>query len=381
MSPSSLSSTPQAIEVVDGTAYIVDWGLEKLQMVSLETHEVFDIAEGFHYVTDIASIDGNPLVVAESGAAWLVDSTTGERTDYQINVSLSGEVLGVEYHDDALYLLVQQSSGPAIVEIRSDGVQTTPIAQGSVTEFISLQMWHGRLLTLDYLGNTVLELILTQDSYESEEFLHLPDVIDAPEASSGSIRGMSFTDEAWYFTSLSFEGGQGKLHVVPTNGTDLDEVGLSNWQLRDFGQNPDALESVSYGEDDRGPYISFANPSGANLAFTLWDSTLDHDLSSAQGFLVNAVSIGAETEFFVEFAYNDSACPEGNLYASNGGAPFALQNAPAYIDRDLLLLEGAGNSCPDVFPWDNVDWVSIHFLPSDGEIRFYGLRAISSPSD
>lgn len=211
---SALGHFPQAIEVIGNLAYIADWSSEKLQAVSLDSGGVADLADGFRYVSDITSIDDNLLIASESGDAWLVDSTTGERMEYQVAATLAGEVLGIDYHDGVLYLLVQQSTGPAIIEIRSDVARTLPIAQGHVVEFVSLQMWGGRLLALDYLGNAVCELVLEQGSYTVEEFLHLPDVIDASEASSGEIRGMCFTDDAWYFTSVSFDGGQGRLHVV-----------------------------------------------------------------------------------------------------------------------------------------------------------------------
>ncbi|MBE0635364.1 hypothetical protein IH601_05160, partial [Candidatus Bipolaricaulota bacterium] len=214
LSPQKLGSMPQAIEIVDDIGYVLDWNTGTLQSVTLGAEEVTILAEGFPSVSDIASVDGDLLIVNESGEAWIVDPETGDRTDYSLGIQFSGEVLGIEHSDDTLYSLVYQASGPKVIAIQDGQSTSTPIQIGEAGELISLQLWKGKLLTLDYQAGIVFELVPGSSSYSLAEYIVLSDLVPIEEQADAGIRGMFLTDDAYYFTSVSFEGGQGKLHVV-----------------------------------------------------------------------------------------------------------------------------------------------------------------------
>jgi len=70
------------------------------------------------------------------------------------------------------------------------------------------------MLSLDYQAGIVYELVKAGSPYTVDAFLDLAAVVPHEERADGGIRGTCFAEDAWYFTSLSFSGGEGKLHVV-----------------------------------------------------------------------------------------------------------------------------------------------------------------------
>jgi len=141
-------------------------------------------------------------------------SERGSHTNPTNDVSVPGEILGVEHSDGILYLLVYSGTGPELLEISESGTTRTPIHSASAGELISLQLWSGHLLALDYQAGTIYELIPGEVTFGVKPFLDLDEVVPPEERADGGIRGMCFTDAVWYFTSLSFNGEQGELHVV-----------------------------------------------------------------------------------------------------------------------------------------------------------------------
>ncbi|TFH08554.1 MAG: hypothetical protein E4H08_07580 [Candidatus Atribacteria bacterium] len=365
----NLSATPQAIEIINQQAYIVDWSSGELLSVDLATGDVRELGDNFDYVTDIASIGEDLLIINESREAWIVDTDSGEPTDYSIDAQFSGEVLGVAHYENILCLLVYGSTGPSILALQSGQSTQTPIQAGTVGELISLQMWNGSLLTLDYQAGIAFRLVGTGTSYTLEQAFDITDYVPAAEQASAGVRGFFLTDDTYYFTSVSYNSEPGKLHIVPV-ATDPLAVSLQDWDATDFGTHSGARETVRYGEDDHGSYLAFTNPSSTNnVVLQLWLESSDYDLSSATGFFVDAMSLGEPTDMFVEFIHDDASSPDGAIFMNNESDAFTLaESGVLTIGLDDLACSEATE-----FPWSDVDGVMLHFRPSDAEIRFYGF--------
>ena len=375
---SALPSMSQAIEIRGDTAYIVDWNSGEMKCVDLGSGGISIGVEGFAFVTDIAS-DGNDLIIVnESGSAWTFDTATEVSTSLDLGASVNGEVLGVAHEDDTLYLLVYSPAGPSILTIQAGQSTQTPIQVANAGELISLQMRNGSLLTLDYQAGIGYRLVDTGTSYILVQAFNIIDYVPADEQASGGVRGFFLTEDTYYFTSMSQDGNPGKLHIVPVAPDPL-ATSLQDWDVTDFGTNSGALETVRYGEDDHGSYVAFANPSTSlNAVLQLWSNSADHDLSAANGFFLDAVSIGEATDLFVEFIHDDATYSEGAIFMNNEHDALTLAESGGLTITldDLTCSEGTA------FPWSDVDGVMLHFRPSNAEIRFYGFRtAIQSAVD
>ena len=367
----NLGSIPQAIEVVNGIAYVIDWNSGLLRSVDSIAGEIFGVAEDFAHVTDIASDGDDLILVSEEGAAWRFSTETEVSTKLDLGASANGEVLGVAHEDDTLYLLVYSPAGPSILTIQDGQSTQTPIQVGSAGELISLQLWNGSLLTLDYAAGIGYRLVEIDDSYTLELAFNITDYVPANEQASGGVRGFFLTEDTYYFTSMSQDSNPGKLHIVPVAPDPL-AISLQDWILTDFGANSGVLDSLAFGEDDHGTYLSFTNPSSElNVVLQLWSDSNEHDLSSVTSFFLDAVCLGESTDLFVEFIHDDASYSESAIFASNEEDPLTLTESGGLtiLPEDLSI--SAGTS----FPWDDVDGLMLHFRPSGAEIRFYEFRA------
>jgi hypothetical protein len=232
-------------------------------------------------------------------------------------------------------------------------------------------MWNGSLLTLDYAAGIGYRLIDNGDSYTLQQAFDITNYVPSDEQASGGVRGFFLTDKAFYFTSISHDSESGNLHVVPVAADPL-AASPQDWDVTGFGTDSGALETVRYGEDSHGSYVAFSNPSTSlNVALQLWSNSADHDLSSANGFFIDAVSLGEPTDLFVEFIHDVAAYAEGAIFMTNENDAFTLAESGGLT----ITLDDLACSEDIAFPWNNVDGVMLHFRPSDAEMRFYGLRS------
>jgi|GEM_PF-5009316 len=210
----SIGTTPQAIEVIGDMAYVIDWSDGGLYASSLDGSAIQLLSHGFGHVSDMAS-DGDILfIVDESGMAWSYDIEASSATTLDLGGAVEGETLGLEYDDGSLFLLQYGSNGPMIQEVTDGEVVSFPVDAAGAGELISLQMFDGTLMSIDYGVGIVYRLVLTGDVYSLEPYLVLSDLVPRNEQADGGIRGMYLTDEVYYFTSISNSEAPGKLHVV-----------------------------------------------------------------------------------------------------------------------------------------------------------------------
>ncbi|MBN1858577.1 hypothetical protein JW848_05160 [Candidatus Bipolaricaulota bacterium] len=207
----TLGSTPEGIEKVGDTLFVIDWSTGLLYGIDLEGERCYEVDTGLPFVNDLGS-DGETLwIVDEAGTTKTYEIATGVLADASLPVHLQGEVLGVEYAANSLYLLVYRSIGPKLCEISENGAAQwfDIIVNRGVGELLGLQTIDSEegpdLLTLDYANRRLYRMTLMGENMILSPYADVRDYV-APEMGDATIRGFFFSEGETYLAGAEAPG-------------------------------------------------------------------------------------------------------------------------------------------------------------------------------
>jgi len=209
-----LGSTPHCVELVGDTLYVFERDAYALLVIDLESGDVTEVSKSMASVADMASTGSELILFTENGEGWAYDLVTSTVRPYTLPGSVDGEVLGVAYESGTLYLLIYGGFGPAILESSEEATRLIPIRGTGFGELVSLQVWQGDLVTMDYSGHLAYQLEKTGSLYSASRWLDLDDLLGAEVIADGGLRGLFLTESATYLTSISYRLLPGGLHVL-----------------------------------------------------------------------------------------------------------------------------------------------------------------------
>lgn len=248
-SKSTEFTTPHSFEEWEGKLLVHDWGSGRISLYSIEGDFLRDLIVVPSYTIGIAR-ESNLLYAGFNptrDGVNVYDLTTGRR-EKVISIgsglfepAVKSNLFGIEKEGAKLYLLAFSGSRQRIVvfdTINQKVEFSSFLPEGG--EYVGLQLFDGKLYTLNWPQRLVFEVKFSKDGVILEPALCLPCVIPESDFASGGLRGFYFGKEHIYASSVGGgQGGKGVIHVmnypqkaITTNqirGNSAEFVFLSNF--------------------------------------------------------------------------------------------------------------------------------------------------------